>query len=113
MKLRRRQQELYKERGVNQLAGCLPLLLQLLLLIPMYSVSSQGLTNYDLRARCSRSSASSSFDLNCDPAPIINAAGHVTNPCLDPIAFGDQLGRAGGHPRHGRRRSRSGLAILA
>ena len=38
IKAQRAQQELYKERGVNPLAGCLPLLLQLLLLISMYSV---------------------------------------------------------------------------
>ena len=44
MKLRTAQQEFYRERGVNPLAGCLPTLLQLLLLIPMYSVFSQGLT---------------------------------------------------------------------
>ena len=39
-----------RERGVNPAAGCLPLLLQIILLIPMYSVFSQGLTNYDPQA---------------------------------------------------------------
>ena len=34
------QQELFKERGINPLAGCLPLLLQLPLLFIMYSVIS-------------------------------------------------------------------------
>ena len=38
---------LYKERGVNPAAGCLPLVLQFVLLIPMYSVIRDGLTNYD------------------------------------------------------------------
>jgi YidC/Oxa1 family membrane protein insertase len=42
--------ELYKERGVNPLAGCVPTLLTFLLLIPMYSVISAGLTNYDPNA---------------------------------------------------------------
>ncbi|TMC66007.1 MAG: YidC/Oxa1 family membrane protein insertase, partial [Chloroflexi bacterium] len=40
-------QELYRERGVNPLSGCLPILLTFLLLIPMYSVFNQGLQNYD------------------------------------------------------------------
>ncbi len=45
MKARVAQQELFKERGINPLAGCLPLLLQLPLLFIIYSVISQGLTN--------------------------------------------------------------------
>ena len=47
MKARLAQQELFKERGVNPLAGCLPLLLQLPLLFIMYSVIQNGLTNVD------------------------------------------------------------------
>jgi YidC/Oxa1 family membrane protein insertase len=39
--------ELYRERGVNPASGCLPLVLQFILLIPMYSVIQNGLTNYD------------------------------------------------------------------
>jgi YidC/Oxa1 family membrane protein insertase len=50
MKARVAQQELMRERGVNVLAGCLPLLLQLPLLFIMYSVISNGLTNQDPRA---------------------------------------------------------------
>ncbi|HVA85823.1 MAG TPA: YidC/Oxa1 family membrane protein insertase [Candidatus Saccharimonadales bacterium] len=44
---------LYKERGVNPAAGCLPLVLQFMLLIPMYSVIRDGLTNYDPSAMLS------------------------------------------------------------
>ena len=47
MKARLAQQELMRERGVNVLAGCLPLLLQLPLLFIMYSVIQNGLTNVD------------------------------------------------------------------
>jgi YidC/Oxa1 family membrane protein insertase len=47
MKVRLAQQELMRERGVNALAGCLPLLLQLPLLFIMYSVIQNGLTNVD------------------------------------------------------------------
>ena len=47
MKAREAQQELFKERGVSPLAGCLPLLLQMPLLFLMYSVIQNGLTNVD------------------------------------------------------------------
>jgi YidC/Oxa1 family membrane protein insertase len=50
MKARVAQQELFKERGINPLAGCLPLLLQLPLLFIMYSVIQNGLTNQDPNA---------------------------------------------------------------
>ncbi len=39
------QMELFKERGVNPASGCVPMLLQLPLLMIIYSVISQGLTN--------------------------------------------------------------------
>jgi YidC/Oxa1 family membrane protein insertase len=41
------QQAFYKERGVSPTAGCLPSLLQMGMLIPMYAVIRIGLTNYD------------------------------------------------------------------
>ena len=44
-KARQAQQELFKERGINPLSGCLPLLLQMPLLFIMYSVIQNGLTN--------------------------------------------------------------------
>jgi len=47
MKARVAQQELFKERGISPLAGCLPLILQMPLLFVMYSVISNGLTNVD------------------------------------------------------------------
>ena len=47
MKARVAQQELYKERGISPLAGCLPLLLQMPLLLVMYQVIQNGLTNVD------------------------------------------------------------------
>jgi YidC/Oxa1 family membrane protein insertase len=39
---------LYRERGINPAAGCLPALLQLFLLIPIYQVVSQGLSAPDI-----------------------------------------------------------------
>jgi len=47
MKIQAAQAELYKTRGINPLSGCLPTLLQFVVLIPMYTVISNGLTNPD------------------------------------------------------------------
>jgi YidC/Oxa1 family membrane protein insertase len=91
LKTQEAQKQLYAERGINPLSGCLPALLQIFLLIPMYSVFSQGLTNYDPQAMMNVFGYTI-MDLNCDPAPIFNAAGQVINPCLDPIAFGVNWG---------------------
>lgn len=81
-------QEFYRQRGINPAGGCLPILLQFGLLIPMYSVISQGLTNYDPSAMWTVFGVNLFPGITCDPAPIFNAAGQVTNPCLNPIAFG-------------------------
>ena len=40
-------QEFYKERGISPTAGCLPSILQMGLLFPMYWVIRDGLTNFD------------------------------------------------------------------
>jgi YidC/Oxa1 family membrane protein insertase len=47
------QRDLYKSRGVNPLSGCLPTLLQFFVLIPMYTVIQNGLTNPDPTAMLS------------------------------------------------------------
>lgn len=43
-KISEEQMKLYRERGVNPASGCLPAVLQMLLLLPMYQVFSQGLS---------------------------------------------------------------------
>jgi YidC/Oxa1 family membrane protein insertase len=94
VKINEATQGLYRERGVNPLSGCLPLILTFFLLIPMYSVISQGLTNYDVQQMVTVAGVEL-IDLDCDPAPevaTINGQQHVTNPCLDPIAFGVNWG---------------------
>jgi YidC/Oxa1 family membrane protein insertase len=81
MKARVAQQELFKERGINPLAGCLPLLLQLPLLFIMYSVIQNGLTNQDPSAMLNVFGFQV-VDVVCknvDPAGIIDA----TRPCID------------------------------
>lgn len=47
-KISEEQLRLYRERGVNPASGCLPGLLQLVLLIPMYQVFSSGLSAPDI-----------------------------------------------------------------
>ena len=91
MKIRAAQQELYRERGINPLAGCLPAILQIFLLIPMYSVFSQGLTNFNPQPMLDLFGFRI-LDLGCDPAPVIDAATGVIKPCLDPVAFGVNWG---------------------
>ena len=79
--------EFYKQRGVNPASGCLPIVLQFGLLIPMYSVFSQGLTNHDVNGMLNVFGVQL-MTLPCDAAPAFNASGQVTNPCLNPVAFG-------------------------
>ena len=80
-------QEFYKQRGINPAGGCLPTLLQMVLLIPMYSVFSQGLTNHNINQMLNVFGWQI-MEFKCAAAPIFNAAGQVTNPCLNPVAFG-------------------------
>lgn len=80
-------QEFYKQRGINPASGCLPTILQMVLLIPMYSVFSQGLTNHNINQMLNVFGWQI-MEFKCAAAPILDAAGHVTNPCLNPVAFG-------------------------
>ena len=50
VKIQQAQMELYKSRGVSPFGGCLPTLLQFIVLIPMYAVISSGLTNPEPQA---------------------------------------------------------------
>jgi YidC/Oxa1 family membrane protein insertase len=84
--------EFYKQRGINPASGCLPLLLTLGLLIPVYSVVSQGLTNYDVNPMLNVFGIQL-ITLPCDASPILDANNHVVNACLKPIAFGRDWSR--------------------
>jgi YidC/Oxa1 family membrane protein insertase len=86
-------QEFYKQRGTNPAGGCLPMVLTMGLLIPMYSVISQGLTNYDPSAMWHVFGINLFPGITCPPAPIFNPqTGHVINACLHPYAFGINWG---------------------
>lgn len=79
-KISQQTMELYKERGVNPAAGCLPLILQFILLIPMYSVIQNGLTNFDPHAMLS------AFGVQVVPLDCANIIGGLVDkarPCID------------------------------
>jgi YidC/Oxa1 family membrane protein insertase len=79
--------EFYKQRGINPAGGCLPSLLQMILLIPMYSVFSQGLTNHNINGMLNVFGWQI-MEFKCAAAPVFDSVGHVLNPCLNPVAFG-------------------------
>ena len=81
-------QEYYRQRGINPAGGCLPIILQFGLLIPMYSVISQGLTNYDPSAMWHIFGLNLFPGIVCPTAPEFNSAGHVINACLNPVVAG-------------------------
>jgi YidC/Oxa1 family membrane protein insertase len=81
-------QEYYRQRGMNPAGGCLPIILQFGLLIPMYSVISQGLTNYDPSAMWHVFGVDLFPGIACPAAPEFNSAAHVINACLNPVTAG-------------------------
>ena len=71
------QMQLYKARGVNPASGCLPAVLQLVLLLPMYQVFNQGLNAPDISAMLAPF-GQQFIDIVCqDP-------GNLQVPCIDP-----------------------------
>ncbi len=89
-KISEEQMRLYRERGINPAAGCLPALLQLVLLIPMYQVIQQGLAAPDI---------SSMLQLFGTPVLSVTCqdASNSTIPCIDPtIPWLDWLTPAAG-----------------
>lgn len=70
---------LYKERGVSLGSGCLPAFLQLFLLLPIYSVISQGLAAPDI---------SSALQFLGQPLSLITCQAPGTlQPCIDPTIW--------------------------
>jgi YidC/Oxa1 family membrane protein insertase len=91
VKIQQATAQLYKERGVSPL-GCLPIFLQMFLLIPLYSVFSQGLTNFNVQPMM-EVLGFTILDLGCDAAPIFGPNNTVLNPCLNPVALGVNWGQ--------------------
>jgi YidC/Oxa1 family membrane protein insertase len=84
-------QEFYKERGVSPTAGCLPSLLQMGFLFPMYWVIRDGLTNFDPSAMLTVFGAKL-VPLTC-PAHF-DTAGNIikTLPCINTTVLGIDMG---------------------
>jgi YidC/Oxa1 family membrane protein insertase len=76
-KISEEQMKLYRERGVNPASGCLPALLQLVLLLPMYQVFNQGLSAPDI---------SSMLQVFGQPVITVQCQqpGNPDLPCIDP-----------------------------
>jgi YidC/Oxa1 family membrane protein insertase len=82
VKVRIAQQELFKERGISPLAGCLPLILQMPLLFIMYQVISNGLTNQNPTAMLTVF-GQQIVPLSC--TNIVNGVIQATRPCIDTV----------------------------
>jgi YidC/Oxa1 family membrane protein insertase len=76
-KISEEQMKLYRERGVNPASGCLPAVLQMFLLLPMYQVFTQGLSAPNISSM-----------LSVFGQPVMNVECYdPTNPlapCIDP-----------------------------
>jgi YidC/Oxa1 family membrane protein insertase len=81
--------DFYKERGANPASGCLPLILQFVLLIPMYSVFRDGLQNFDPNQMLNVFGIQL-IHLPCSATPVLDAAKHVI-PCINSTVFGVDL----------------------
>jgi YidC/Oxa1 family membrane protein insertase len=87
------QQEFYKERGVSPTAGCLPSLLQMGMLIPMYSVIRIGLTNFNPNAMLTVF-GQKVVPLTCpNPAHYVNGQLDRALPCINTIIAGIDMGK--------------------
>lgn len=85
LKIQQAQQELMRERGVNPVSGCLPVVLQLPLLFIIYSVIQNGITNFNPTAML-KIGGVQVVPLTCPSTPVFDPPGsaHVI-PCIDPI----------------------------
>ena len=87
------QQEFYRERGVSPMGGCLPSLLQMGMLIPMYSVIRIGLTNFNPSAMLSVFGVKL-VPLTCpNPAHIVNGFVDKSLPCINTVVGGIDMGK--------------------
>jgi YidC/Oxa1 family membrane protein insertase len=84
------QAEFYKERGINPLAGCLPMLLFLVLLFPMYQVFSSGLQNVDPSGML-KIFGIPVIHLNCGPVPPPHPSPPPVIPCINSTVLGINL----------------------
>ncbi len=88
-------QAFYKERGVSPTAGCLPSLLQMGLLFPMYWVIRDGLTSFDPSAMLRVFGVNLVPTIHCPNPANLDALGHLDKavPCINTIVFGINVGQ--------------------
>ena len=87
-------QAFYKERGVSPTAGCLPSLLQMGLLFPMYWVIRDGLTNFDPSAMLRVFGVDLVPSLTCpNPAHYTNGVLDKALPCINTVVAGINVGQ--------------------
>ncbi len=87
-------QAFYKERGVSPTAGCLPSILQMGLLFPMYWVIRDGLTSYDPSGMLKVFGINLVPSLTCpNPAHIVNGVIDKAKPCIDTVVAGINVGQ--------------------
>src|SRR5664280_854683 len=87
-------QAFYKERGVNQMAGCLPSLLQMGLLFPMYWVIRDGLTSFDPSAMLRVFGIDLVPTIHCpNPAHVVNGVVDKALPCINTVVAGINVGQ--------------------
>jgi YidC/Oxa1 family membrane protein insertase len=87
-------QEFYKERGVSPTAGCLPSLLQMGLLFPMYWVIRDGLTNFDPSAMLRVAGIDLVPSIQCpNPDQYVNGVLDKAIPCINTVVFGINVGQ--------------------
>ena len=84
MAISQAQQAFYKERGVNPTAGCLPTILTMFLIWPMYQVIREGLTNPDPTGMLSV------FGVKIVPLTCNPLAGHS---CINTVVAGIDVGQ--------------------
>ncbi len=84
-------QEFYKERGVSPTAGCLPTVLQMGMLFPMYWVIRDGLTNFDPSAMFRVFGINLVPSIHCPVA--VNGVVDKAVPCINTVVFGINVGQ--------------------
>ena len=87
-------QAFYKERGVSPTAGCLPSLLQMGLLFPMYWVIRDGLTSFDPSAMLRVFGVDLVPTIHCpNPDHVVNGVLDKALPCINTVVAGINVGQ--------------------
>jgi len=95
MAIQKATQEFYKERGVSPTAGCLPSILQMGLLFPMYWVIRDGLTNWNPSAMLRVFGLDLIPSIKCPNPAHIDALGNIDKgaSCINTVVLGINVGQ--------------------